>query len=50
MIETDAFDDRLIAAASASPQEDVIERALRPKRLADYIGQEKIKSQFEIFI
>jgi Holliday junction DNA helicase RuvB len=46
MIET----DRLIAPASASPQEDAIERALRPKKLAEYIGQQKIRNQFEIFI
>ena len=49
-IETDQLESRLIAATAASPQEDVIERALRPKRLADYIGQEKIRGQFEIFI
>jgi Holliday junction DNA helicase RuvB len=46
MIET----DRLIAPASASPQEDAIERALRPKMLADYVGQQKIRAQLEIFI
>ena len=49
-IETDLLESRLIVATSASPQEDVIERALRPKRLADYVGQQKIRSQFEIFI
>src|SRR2546430_14177438 len=42
--------DRLIAAAKESPQEEVIERALRPKKLAEYIGQEKVRGQFEIFI
>lgn len=31
-------------------QEDVLERALRPKFLSDYIGQEKIKEQLGIFI
>jgi len=41
--------DRLIAPASL-PQEDALERALRPKRLADYVGQEKIRSQLSIFI
>jgi holliday junction DNA helicase RuvB len=50
MIETDAFADRLIAPASASPQEDAIERALRPKMLAEYVGQQKIRTQLEIFI
>jgi len=42
--------DRLISGAAESPQEDAIERALRPKRLADYVGQQKIRSQMEIFI
>ena len=50
MIETDSFSDRLIAADTASPQEDALERALRPKRLADYVGQQKIREQLEIFI
>jgi Holliday junction DNA helicase RuvB len=42
--------DRLIAADQESPQEEVLERALRPKRLADYVGQQKIRGQMEIFI
>jgi Holliday junction DNA helicase RuvB len=42
--------DRLIAAAPASPQEEALERALRPKALEEYIGQEKIRGQLEIFI
>ena len=46
MIET----DRLIAPAAESPQEEVIERALRPKVLDEYVGQEKARSQLEIFI
>src|SRR6185295_5456499 len=45
MIET----DRLIAPAVAL-QEEAIERALRPKQLAEYIGQEKIRGQLSIFI
>jgi Holliday junction DNA helicase RuvB len=46
MIET----DRLISAAPASQQEEVFERALRPKLLAEYVGQEKIREQLSIFI
>jgi len=46
MIET----DRLIAAESVSPQEEALERALRPKILDEYIGQEKARTQLEIFI
>jgi Holliday junction DNA helicase RuvB len=46
MIET----DRLIATAPESPQEEALERALRPKLLTEYVGQEKIRSQLGIFI
>ena len=46
MIET----DRLIAATPSSSQEEIQERALRPKQLEEYIGQEKIRGQLEIFI
>jgi len=46
MIET----DRLIAAAPATPQEEVLERTLRPQVLDEYVGQEKIRGQLSIFI
>ena len=46
MIET----DRLIAPAPQSTQEEALERALRPKQLDEYIGQEKIRGQLQIFI
>jgi len=46
MIET----DRLISAAPASTQEEVLERALRPKALDEYVGQEKVRGQLSIFI
>jgi len=46
MIET----DRLIAPAPESPQEEAVERALRPKVLDEYVGQEKARGQLEIFI
>ena len=42
--------DRLITSAPSSPQEEVLERALRPKQLEEYIGQEKIRGQLQIFI
>ena len=42
--------DRLIAAAPASPQEEAFERALRPKVLSEYVGQEKVREQLGIFI
>jgi Holliday junction DNA helicase RuvB len=46
MIET----DRLITPAPQSTQEEAFERALRPKQLDEYIGQEKIRGQLQIFI
>ncbi|PXW87612.1 Holliday junction DNA helicase subunit RuvB [Nitrosomonas sp. Nm84] len=46
MIET----DRLVTAIPSSSQEEVLERALRPKQLEEYVGQEKIRGQLQIFI
>ncbi len=43
-------DERLITADRAGTQEEALERALRPKALADYVGQQKIRGQLEIFI
>jgi Holliday junction DNA helicase RuvB len=42
--------DRLISPANASRQEEAIERALRPKSLSEYVGQEKIRGQLSIFV
>ena len=50
-IQTDDFrEQRIIAATPASPNEEAIERALRPHNLDEYIGQEKARGQLEIFI
>jgi Holliday junction DNA helicase RuvB len=56
-IQTDDFDmsavpppKRVMAPGPASPQEEAIERALRPKLLDDYVGQVKVREQLEIFI
>ena len=43
-------EDRLISGTKASPQEEALERALRPKLLNEYVGQEKIRGQLSIFI
>lgn len=45
MIET----DRLIAP-TAKDREDQLDRTVRPKSLADYIGQPAVREQMEIFI
>ena len=51
-IQTDDFAParRVVSAAPASPNEEAIERALRPKGLADYVGQAKAREQLQIFI
>ena len=41
--------DRMVQAA-ASKEEEAIDRAIRPKKLADYVGQEQVKAQMEIFV
>jgi Holliday junction DNA helicase RuvB len=46
MIET----DRLVAAAEPSAKEEVLDRAIRPRALAEYVGQESVREQMSIFI
>ena len=50
MTENRVIEDRLIAATRTTPNEEVVERALRPQRLAEYVGQAKIREQLDIFI
>ena len=42
--------ERIVAASSNSPNEDNVDRALRPERLADYVGQPAVREQLEVFI
>ena len=53
-IQTDDFGTpppaRMVDAKPETPQEEAIERALRPKLLDDYVGQIKVREQLEIFI
>jgi len=46
MIET----DRMISAAPQGADDEVIDRAIRPTKLADYIGQPAVREQMDIFI
>ena len=41
---------RVISPQPASPNEEAIERALRPKALDEYVGQVKIREQLRIFV
>jgi len=40
----------VITPQSASPNEASIERALRPRQLREYVGQQQVREQLEIFI
>jgi Holliday junction DNA helicase RuvB len=48
-IESDAL-NRVVTGKAAGSQEEAFERALRPRQLQDYVGQEKIRAQLSIFI
>ncbi len=41
---------RIVAPQPVSPNEESIERALRPKALQEYVGQQRAREQLEIFI
>ncbi len=49
MIENDQL-HRVVAPKAAGPQEEIVERALRPRALDEYVGQEKIRAQLSIFV
>ncbi|MBS0398623.1 MAG: AAA family ATPase, partial [Proteobacteria bacterium] len=42
-------EDRVINAGSAR-EDEVADRAVRPKSLADYVGQPRVKAQMAIFV
>ncbi|MFL2980413.1 MAG: Holliday junction branch migration DNA helicase RuvB [Methylophilaceae bacterium] len=42
--------DRFINPSNQDTEEENFERALRPKKLSEYVGQEKIREQLEVFI
>lgn len=42
--------ERIVTAQSTSPNEESVDRALRPVRLADYVGQPKACEQLSVFI
>lgn len=41
---------RLVTAERLAPQEAVVERALRPRTLDEYVGQARVREQLSIFI
>jgi holliday junction DNA helicase RuvB len=39
-----------IVQAAGTAEEEAVDRAIRPRKLADYVGQEQVKAQLEIFV
>lgn len=46
----DITEERLIDAELESPAEKIIDCSIRPKKLADYIGQTAVREQMQIFM
>jgi Holliday junction DNA helicase RuvB len=44
------MDAERLVTATAAPEEDRIDRAIRPRKLVDYVGQRRVHEQMEIFI
>lgn len=42
--------ERIVTPRPVSPNEESIERALRPRLLDEYVGQQRVREQLEIFI
>src|SRR5579862_231581 len=45
-----ALEEERLVTASAGGMEEAIDRAIRPRALAEYVGQEPVKAQLSIFI
>lgn len=50
MIEKDQLQAERLISAEAKVKEEVVDRAVRPKSLQDYVGQPVVKEQMGIFI
>lgn len=42
--------DQRIIASSSTREDDAADASIRPKRLADYLGQQPVREQMEIYI
>lgn len=50
MIDKDQIDAPRIVSSVADQREEVLDRTVRPQKLADYVGQPVVREQMEIFI
>ena len=41
---------RLVTPQATTPNEETVERALRPRALEEYVGQQRVREQLQIFI
>ena len=48
--ESVSIETERLVVATATAQDKALDRAVRPKHLAEYIGQTPVKEQMEIFI
>ncbi len=44
------MDEERMVSVNANSEDDAVDRAIRPKRLAEYVGQAPVTEQMEIFI
>jgi holliday junction DNA helicase RuvB len=49
-VTTPEVTEQRIISGAAGAEEEAVERAIRPRRLADYVGQGPVKAQLDIFI
>ncbi|GLS25440.1 Holliday junction branch migration DNA helicase RuvB [Marinibactrum halimedae] len=50
MIEKDQLHAERVISPTVKPAEDAVDRAVRPRKLEEYVGQPVVKEQMEIFI
>ncbi|HVR81241.1 MAG TPA: AAA family ATPase, partial [Luteimonas sp.] len=44
------MNDERIIAAGANREDEVVEASIRPKRLDEYLGQQPVREQMQIYI
>ncbi|MFZ5697873.1 MAG: Holliday junction branch migration DNA helicase RuvB [Pseudomonadota bacterium] len=49
-VSEETSEERLVGPAVTGRREEAFDRAIRPTSLADYVGQDKVRSKMEIFI
>src|ERR1041384_6546949 len=50
MAPTTTIDAERIVTGTTTREDEAVDRAIRPRTLADYVGQTAVKTQLEIFV